>query len=380
ENVTVSSGNGTTWNSNSYAIAFSNSSAGFAPAGNMVLNNVTVTGHVAKGALSFQYYNDVNNISLNNVDLRNVSAPWGDLIVHHSDSDAFNAGNTQLKTLNIWLTGGVNAENVVFTKADGTVLDRTVTADAYTIANQIGDGVDATGAGLVRYVSDKVYVTTTSFIAPFTLEGALERAVATSRAGDTIVVQDGVPTLLTQVITKNITFSGGFAFNAGNIPTGETASAVVTSFMERRGSSTVVANVVGMTRTQIAAIGANRAGFALVNLPPVTVVENGDPVGYYATIQGAIDATTTVNGAIIQIAAGTYAENITINKSIELRGPNYGMNPNTGTRAAEAIVVPASTNNDTASSGSNIITIAASNVVIDGVTIDGDNPNLADST
>ncbi|MFN7302426.1 MAG: nitrous oxide reductase family maturation protein NosD, partial [Bacteroidota bacterium] len=96
------------------------------------------------------------------------------------------------------------------------------------------------------------------------------------------------------------------------------------------------------------------------------------------SIQRGVDNATT--GDIIHIGAGTYAGNLTIGKTLQLRGPNYGINPNTGTRVAEAIVVPATTNTDTASSGSNIVTIAAANVVVDGLTIDGDNTSLAEST
>ncbi|MFN7470677.1 MAG: beta strand repeat-containing protein, partial [Roseiflexaceae bacterium] len=237
ENVTVSSGNGTQWNANSYAISFTNSSAGFAPAGNMVLNNVAVTGHVAKGALSFQYYNDVSNISLNNVDLQNVAAGWGDLIVHHAGSTAFNAGNTRLNTVAIWWTGGVNAENVAFAKADGTALDRNVMADGFVIADQVVDGLDAAGAGLVRYVSNKLYVTTNTFSAPSTLEGAFDRAVAVAREGETVVVQDGVPTKLTAAITKNITFDGFFTFRAANLPADASLGvAIIDSFMARKGN------------------------------------------------------------------------------------------------------------------------------------------------
>ena len=44
-----------------------------------------------------------------------------------------------------------------------------------------------------------------------------------------------------------------------------------------------------------------------------------------------------------QRRAGTYAENVLVNKSVTLLGPNAGINPNTGSRVAEAIVMPAVT-------------------------------------
>ena len=46
---------------------------------------------------------------------------------------------------------------------------------------------------------------------------------------------------------------------------------------------------------------------------------------HFATIQAAIDAGTTANGEIITICAGTYAENVTVNKQLDIRGPKYNV-------------------------------------------------------
>src|SRR5271157_1553911 len=40
----------------------------------------------------------------------------------------------------------------------------------------------------------------------------------------------------------------------------------------------------------------------------------------YATIQEAIDANSTLNGNTIQVNAGTYYENVVVNKSVSLVG------------------------------------------------------------
>jgi len=81
------------------------------------------------------------------------------------------------------------------------------------------------------------------------------------------------------------------------------------------------------------------------------------------SIQTAINAISTVIGTTrINVAAGTYNESpsININKRISLLGPNVGINPNTGTRVAEAIITGQ-------------VTIASNGVTLDGFTVT--NPN-----
>ncbi len=88
-------------------------------------------------------------------------------------------------------------------------------------------------------------------------------------------------------------------------------------------------------------------------------------------IQAAINAATA--GDTINVLAGTYAEDITVNKSLDIRGPNYSISPNTGIRVAEAVVVPATA----AIATGEIFHVEASDVSIHGFTIDGDNTALA---
>lgn len=107
---------------------------------------------------------------------------------------------------------------------------------------------------------------------------------------------------------------------------------------------------------------------------PVTIqylpVFNTTNTTYYPTIQAAIDAATA--GDIIDVCAGTYAEDLVVNKSVTLLGPNATINPCSDTRAPEAIIVPATTS----ISSREIIHVAASDVTISGFLIDGDNSAL----
>jgi hypothetical protein len=98
-------------------------------------------------------------------------------------------------------------------------------------------------------------------------------------------------------------------------------------------------------------------------------------VGSYATLQAANDDASTQNGHFVTVDAGTYAENVTITKELDLRGPNYGINPNTGTRVAEAILTPDASVDLANPEGdfSAVITVEAENVSIDGFRITGDN-------
>jgi hypothetical protein len=92
--------------------------------------------------------------------------------------------------------------------------------------------------------------------------------------------------------------------------------------------------------------------------------------GTYLTIQAAIDAATA--GDIIQVAAGTYTENLVVTKEVTIAGAG----------AASTIVVPALSAPMPSGSGSlpvgasNLVLVQANNVTIHDITLDGDNTSL----
>ena len=65
---------------------------------------------------------------------------------------------------------------------------------------------------------------------------------------------------------------------------------------------------------------------------------DGHVWGYdaFATIQEGVDAVA--DGGTVHVADGNYSESVTINTSLELRGPNADVNPNTEARSAEAVI------------------------------------------
>lgn len=104
-------------------------------------------------------------------------------------------------------------------------------------------------------------------------------------------------------------------------------------------------------------------------------VQNANTTEYFCTIQSAIDFASTND--VINVAAGTYAEDLYLDKQLSIRGANYGLNPN-GPRNPESTLLPRSSDPDPNSPTAATmlyITDDGSGSTIDGFTFDGNNPD-----
>ncbi|MFA4854631.1 MAG: right-handed parallel beta-helix repeat-containing protein, partial [Candidatus Omnitrophota bacterium] len=112
---------------------------------------------------------------------------------------------------------------------------------------------------------------------------------------------------------------------------------------------------LGITANRVKLLGTIGTSGSPVNNLTIT----GRPINSSDnnSIQTAINAIGTVSGtSTINVAAGAYNENPIISKSLSLLGPNSGINPNIGSRLAEAVITGQ-------------ITINHSGVTVNGFTV-----------
>lgn len=105
---------------------------------------------------------------------------------------------------------------------------------------------------------------------------------------------------------------------------------------------------------------------------PCTVNSSGG--AGYTSIEPALASSCST---IKVTGGGPYRESLTITRSVTLRGPNAGINPNTGVRLPETSIYLTDGLNDPTNviNRGVVLRILADNVVVDGFTIDGNNPS-----
>ena len=124
--------------------------------------------------------------------------------------------------------------------------------------------------------------------------------------------------------------------------------------------------------SETAAAGAIQRGVNAANTDEAVVPADGNTVEVQA-------GTYVANGYYTDAAAGVVSE-LNIDKPLTLLGPNATFDPNSGLTPAnaQAVIIPGNSDPDPYDSTAIVIVgVNASNVTIQGFTIDGDNPALA---
>ena len=279
------------------------------------------------------------------------------------------------------------------------VIVRNITINECTITNNANRGINIRGGNALVDINQCTL--TNNGFDPYGLGG---------NDGFGIMVREGaVATVNNCFVTNPATVTGGYNVHAMATDMGTSPNATITanenSFNPNGNTTSNLANNLGGTLNATcnwwgSAIAANVTPYingVVVYEPFLTTgtdnsiptagfqpvpnscngctggVTNTNTMITYCTIQTAIDDPQTLNGHVITVAAGTYVEDIVVSKSLDIRGPNYNINPNTGMRVAEAILMPA-TNDPEAGV---LVELQASNTKINGFLLDGDNPSLS---
>ncbi|HNM34439.1 MAG TPA: right-handed parallel beta-helix repeat-containing protein [Chitinophagaceae bacterium] len=104
-------------------------------------------------------------------------------------------------------------------------------------------------------------------------------------------------------------------------------------------------------------------------------IQNINTGEYFCAIQSAIDFASTND--VINVASGTYTEDLYLDKKLTIRGANFGISPS-GPRMPETTLIPKSSDPDPNSPTAVTmlyITATGSGSTIDGFTFDGNNPD-----
>ncbi|OWK44982.1 Flagellar hook-length control protein FliK [Fimbriiglobus ruber] len=144
---------------------------------------------------------------------------------------------------------------------------------------------------------------------------------------------------------------------------GQTLNATGVSFDGNTGATATLAQAYAIEDKIADLIDTPGLGFVRIKAATVFVTPLSE-----ATTTGAVQRAVTVASAndIVNVEAGLYHENVVINKPLTLTGANTGVS-GAGTRGAETELLTNGNQNA-------IIQVTASNVTIDGVYLEGNDP------
>ena len=350
------------------------------PVNNVLIDNVTAHGNWGRGIVIWNGFktnititnNDVRNNICCGIELQDGTASGvtisGNTIVDNSDSGIGLVGlmagaganvvanntitNNGRFGIEIKLPNGTGA-----TSGDGSiVIENNIVSRSFVPA----DARDLAGIAVYRrgWLAGNVDIPTGVVVRNNTVTGYQQ---TTTSDGFGIVVEGTNMTVSNNTLNTN---DVGVQLQAGHLPytantniDGNQAN-LADQYFGRGNSPVGCATITGNTFAGNTVDTRNVNG--IVNGGNVL---NSNTAVAFCTIQDAIDAASTLNSHTIVVSAGTYAENVYIDKEVTLQGPNAGVSGWSGSRVAEAII-----DGDTGTA----VTIEASNVTLNGFRLIGD--------
>jgi serralysin len=262
----------------------------------------------------------------------------------------------------IYDTGG--NDTIAYSGARGAQIDLTAATLDYSV----------TGGGVVSFVHNLPGQTTAQAIkGGFTIANGVVIENATGGSGDDVLIGNEVGNVLTgnggndQLLGRggNDTLIGGGGTDTAFYDGVASHYAVTPILTNGHITGFTVQDVFPANAAPINDEGTDTlSGVESIHFSDVTISVTGSVllydsgnvlVGTFTTIQAAINASS--NGYRIIAGAGTYNENLNVNKDITIEGSNAGT-PGAGARVDETIV-------------NGLVSIVADGVTLDGLTITG---------
>ncbi len=295
--------------------------------------------------------------------------------------DSSNPGNAATVSINGGTTIDAGAGTGILVSgadASATVSDTAITMTTGTgISDQggtltIGDPVSISGGTTGLVISGTTAVLTGNTLADMSFTGQTGNYIEIDSA------LGGMDTAPTTVNATGVTFDGFLAGSGNPVTDLATYDAIenkISDYLDQPGSAYVELNAAAVFVTQSSDTTTNGAIQRAVNAAVA-----GNSI-YIAAGTYIADGDYSVSGSAVAAAfggPGTEIAELNIDKAVSLIGPNVGVDPNTATRGDEAVIEPGASDPNSLGTADAIIValISSSNVTIDGLTIDGNNPLL----
>jgi CSLREA domain-containing protein len=290
--------------------------------------------------------------------------------------DAFSATHGTMNPTNDTMVAG--ADSSLFTSTDSSSAVATITVDnqntnvnitvvvpSFTI-NDVTQSEGNGGPGTTAYL----FTVTKSSAGAASVDYNTVDGTATSPSDFTAIPATTLNFLSTDTTKQFTVFvNGDTTFEGNEAFTAHLSNAVGATISDADGTGTIT-NDDTCTPPAVVYVDASWVGTPIGSDPDAGGPATSFGCDSFATIQGGV--TGVASGGTVNVAAGTYTENVTIAQPLTL----------TGAGAATTTLIPAISAPNTCGGaslcpgGSNLILVQASNVTISGLTLDGDNPGL----